>query len=389
MLRTTRLLLLLGACLLILAPAAHARSAQGQTLRLRAPVPAAGDVSILSFELSIGGEGKHHRKQLVALRLINHKQTGVFALARLRPVPHRPGRFLGVLEVFHVAGTAKAALDSLAPAPGRDLVYAPVARSAMSVDEFVVRARNEHIISKTLKANIVALAQAGHLGRDDFCSPLSEDTYLRGNAVIGAAFILAGPVTGLPTNVSVRELGEDAIEELCDGVEDYEEGETIFSDDEEEFGGIATLHAYLRSRLTMTPPPTAVYHVLFSGGWSFEGPNEVKLTGMLSGTSHWSSLARSADSTNPVDAIKVVLPPAGTTARKVSNYICPAQLPSATITTTNGAGDTLMCSGGSLALGQQFSLNVQSSPAPTAGMGGQLLVHQDGAYLAPFSFGGP
>jgi hypothetical protein len=286
-------------------------------------------------------------------------------------VPHRPGRFLGVLEVFHRANAAKAALES-----------------AMSVDEFVVRARNEHIISKTLKANIVALAQAGHLGQDDFCSPLSEDTYLRGNAVIGAALILAGPVTALPTNVSLRELGEDAIEELCDGVEDDEEGETIFSDDEQEFGGIGTLQAYLRSQLTTTPP-TGVYHLLFSGAWFFEGPNEVKLTGMLSGTSHWYSPARSADSTNPVDAIKVVLPPAGTTARKVSNYICPVQLPSATITTTNGAGDTLMCSGGSLALGQQFSLNVQSSPAPTAGMGGQLLVHQDGAYLAPFSFGGP
>jgi hypothetical protein len=48
-----------------------------------------------------------------------------------------------------------------------------------------------------------------------------------------------------------------------------------------------------------------------------------------------------------------------------------------------------MCSGGSLSINQQFTLNVQSSPLPSSGMGGQLLAHQDGAYLAPFSFGGP
>jgi hypothetical protein len=69
---------------------------------------------------------------------------------------------------------------------------------------------------------------------------------------------------------------------------------------------------------------------------------------MLSGASLGYSLAHSADSANPVDAIKVVLAPAGTTPGKV-----------------------------------------QSSPVPTAGMGGQLLVDQDGAYLAPFSLGGP
>jgi hypothetical protein len=385
--RITRLLLCLGASLLILAPAAHARGAQAQTLRLRAPVPAAGDVTILSFELSIGGEGKHHHKQVLSLRLINHKQTGVFALARLRPVPHRPGRFLGLLEVFHRASAGKAALDSLAPAPG-GVAYAPLAHSAMSMDEFFVRARNEHVITETLKVNIVALAQTGHLGRDDFCSPLSQDTYLRGNAIIGAALILAGPVTGLPTNVSLRELGEDAIEELCDGVEDYEEGDTILTDDEEEFRGIEALRTYLGRRVMTVPPPT-IYHLLFSGSWAFEGSNEVKLTGMLHGASFGYSFAHQADSTNPVDAIKVVLPPAGSTPRKVTNYICPAQLPSAAITTTASASDTLMCSGGSLALGQQFSLNVQSSPAPSAGMGGQLVVHQDGAYLAPFSSSGP
>jgi hypothetical protein len=381
--RITRLLLFLGASLLLLAPAAHARSAQPQTLRLRAPVPAAGDVTILSFELSIGGEGKRHHRQVVSLRLINHKQTGVFALARLLPVAHHPGRFLGVLEVFHRASASKVNLASASIASASSL--SPVARSAGAADEFVVRARNEHIIVKVLKANIVALAEAHHLSEDAFCSPLSLETYLRGNAVIGGAFILAGPLTGLPTNLPIEQLGEDAIEELCDGVEDDEEGEFV-TDDETESPGLQALIHYLRGQMT-TPP--IVYHLLFSGSWTFERSNEVKLTGMLHGASFGYSLARSADSTNPVDAIKVVLPPAGSTPRKVTNYICPAQLPTAAITTTTSASDTLMCSGGSLALGQQFSLNVQSSPAPSAAMGGQLVVHQDGAYLAPFSISGP
>jgi hypothetical protein len=316
--------------------------------------------------------------------LINHKQTGVFGLARLLPVAHHPGRFLGVLEVFHRAGASKANLASASIAPAPSL--SPVARSAGATDEFVVRARNEHIIKKVLKANIVALAEAHHLSEDDFCSPLSFETYLRGNAAIGGAFIVAGPLTGLPTNLPIEQLGEDAIEELCDGVEDDEEGEFL-TDDETESPALQALIHYLRGQMN-APPPT-VYHLLFSGSWTFEGSNEVKLTGMLHGASFGYSLAHSADSTNPVDAIKVVLPPAGSTPRKVTNDICPAQLPSAAITTTTTASDTLMCSGGSLALGQQFSLNVQSSPAPSAGMGGQLVVHQDGAYLAPFSFGGP
>ena len=381
--RIRRLLLSLGMCLLILPCVADARSAPIQTLKLRAPVPAAGDMSILSFELSIGGEGKRHHRQVVSLRLINHKQTGVFALARLLPVAHHPGRFLGVLEVFHRASASKANLASAAIAPAPAL--SPVARSAGAADEFVVRARNEHVIVKLLKANIVALAEAHHLSEDDFCSPLSLETYLRGNAVVGGAFILAGPLTGLPTNLPIEQLGEDAIEELCDGVEDDEEGEFL-TDDETESPALQALIHYLRGRMT-TPP--SVYHLLFSGSWAFEGSNEVKLTGMLHGASFGYPLARSADSTNPVDAIKVVLPPAGSTPRKVTNYICPAQLPSAAIATTTAASDTLMCSGGSLALGQQFSLNVQSSPAPSVGMGGQLVVHQDGAYLAPFSISGP
>jgi hypothetical protein len=189
----------------------------------------------------------------------------------------------------------------------------------------------------------------------------------------------------MPANTTPSQLADDAVYELCDEVEDYEEGD-YEEDDEEEFGGIRVLSGYLGANEIQRMPS---YRVLFNGAWRFEGANEVRLTGILSGFSYPQPFAHSADSTNPADAIKVVLPLAGTTPRKVTNYICPTQLPSAAVTTTTNPQDTLTCTGGSLALGQQFSLNIQSSPLPSSGMGGQLLVHQDGAYLAPFPITGP
>jgi hypothetical protein len=234
------------------------------------------------------------------------------------------------------------------------------------------------------RASSRRLATQHRLGPYEFCSAPSERTYILGNAIIGAAYLLAGPLTELPANTTPSQLADDAVYELCDEVEDDEEGD-YEEDDEPEFGGIQVLSSYLGAGEAQRMP---TYRVLFSGAWHFEGPNEVKLTGVLSGI-YTRPLAHSADSTNPVDAVKVVLPPAGTTPRKVTNYICPTQLPSAAITTTSSAQDTLTCSGGSLPLGQQFSLNVQSSPLPAGGMGGQLVVHQDGAYLAPFAITGP
>ena len=379
------MVLTISVLLLILLPAADAGAAPLQTIKLRVPVPATGDLSVLSFELSLGGEGVHHRKQSVMLRLVSHRQTGVFAIARLRPEPRHPGRFLGVLEVFHRRGTTAAALPTGLAALAREAPLADAHASAPPYDEFIVRAHNERLIKKALKANIIALATQHKLGPYEFCSARSERTYILGNAIIGAAYLVAGSLTELPTNTTPSQLADDAVYELCDEVEDYEEGD-YEEDDEEEFGGIQVLSRYLGASEV---PRMPTYRVLFSGAWHFEGPNEVKLTGVLSGASYAKPLAHSADSTNPVDAIKVVLPPAGTTPRKVTNYICPTQLPSAAITTTSNAQDTLTCSGGSLALGQQFSLNVQSSPLPAAGMGGQLLVHQDGAYLAPFPITGP
>jgi hypothetical protein len=361
-----------GLAALFVAPTEYARASSASTLKIRAHVPKAGDLSIVSFELSIGGEGKHHHKQPVRLQLHNHKQPGVFALATVHPEPHHRGRFIGVLEVFHRAGAATAR------ASGSSRSHAA---AGFTGDEFLVRANNEHIIKETIKNNIVALANQHHLGSDDFCDPLSKDTYMLGNAIIGGSYLLAGPLIGLPTNTSSSQLADDAVYELCDEIEDEEE--FYEPEDESQYPGIATLLGYLG--IGGMPP---VYHVGLMGQWALVDPTEVKLVGMLTGA--WvGRTSRAADSTKPVDAINVVLPSAGATPRTVTNYICPTQLPTATITTTNHPNDTLMCSGGSLPLGQQFTLNVQTSPLPSSGMGGQLLAHQDGAYLAPLSFSGP
>lgn len=369
--------ILIAACLatLVTSPTAQARGKSSTTLTISARVPAGGDFSVVAFELSIGGEGIHHRKQHVHLELRNPKQKGVFALARLRPEPHYPGRFLGVLEVFHRASAKSAAQPSppMALAPGPPL--APLARASGGSDywdQYFIRAHNEHIIKETIKENIVTLAEARDLGPDDFCDPHDLTTYLRGNQIIGAAYLQAGEASELPTNSDLDQLADDAVHELCDEVEEEE--------DESEYVALAQLYHYLGS--SSTPPP--LFRIGLDGNWAFFGSEELTFVGSFT-----SLFLGPVDARRAISAIRVVLPPDGSTPRAVTNYICPDQLPTALITTTTAAHDTLMCSGGSLPLNQQFTLNVQTSPLPSSGMGGRLFAQQGTTTLPPFSFGGP
>jgi hypothetical protein len=96
-----------------------------------------------------------------------------------------------------------------------------------------------------------------------------------------------------------------------------------------------------------------------------------------------------AQTTSPITAIRIVLPPDGSTNRQVTNYLCPNQLPVAAVETTNAPNDTLVCSGGSLALEERFSVNIRMNPPPTNGMGGQLFGQQDGSFKGPFAVTGP
>lgn len=91
----------------------------------------------------------------------------------------------------------------------------------------------------------------------------------------------------------------------------------------------------------------------------------------------------------PISALRFAVPPAGNDPRRVTNYICPASLPSAHVDTTTTDNDTLVCDGGSLPVGQAFQLHVQTQPAPSAGMGGQVYAVRAGTTQGPFAATGP
>jgi hypothetical protein len=135
------------------------------------------------------------------------------------------------------------------------------------------------------------------------------------------------------------------------------------------------------------PPPPPMDSFVLEGIMMFTnfGPGEVRAS-----DAHFRRRqVAAAQTTSPITAIRVVLPPDGSTNRQVTNYLCPSQLPTAAVESTNAPNDTLACSGGSLALEERFSVNIRMNPPPTAGMGGQLFGQQDGSFKGPFAISGP
>jgi len=119
-----------------------------------------------------------------------------------------------------------------------------------------------------------------------------------------------------------------------------------------------------------------------SFGWSLVDPTEVIGRG--------SFVAPAAGPPGgPLGAVRVIVPGPGGTPRQITNTLCPSQLPTATVSSTTNPNDTLTCSGGSLPVGQPFSLNVQTNPVPTPGLGGQLFGQRDGTWQGPFTIIGP
>lgn len=114
------------------------------------------------------------------------------------------------------------------------------------------------------------------------------------------------------------------------------------------------------------PPAAPAVSAVFA--WSFFDPQEV------AGAGHFTGPATT------FNGIKVVLP----SNFNITNHLCPGQLPHATIT-----GNVIVCDGGTLSTGQNFTLNLQTSPFPTTGMGGQLFGETPGGPLGPFTITGP
>jgi hypothetical protein len=133
------------------------------------------------------------------------------------------------------------------------------------------------------------------------------------------------------------------------------------------------------------PPPEAVFVLEAIVRYTLFGPGEVR----ASDAYFMRRQVTPAQTTSPITAIRVVLPPDGSTNRQVTNFLCPTQLPNGAIETTNSLYDTLACSGGSLALEERFSMNIRMNPPPTTGMGGQIFGQQDGSFKGPFAITGP
>ena len=112
------------------------------------------------------------------------------------------------------------------------------------------------------------------------------------------------------------------------------------------------------------PPPTV--NALFS--WSPFSSNEVAGSGQFTGPP------------TTFSDVRVVLPGTFT----ITNHLCPGPLPNAII-----SGNRIDCNGGALSTGQTFTLNLQTSPFPSAGMGGQLFGISNGTVLGPFTITGP
>lgn len=144
--------------------------------------------------------------------------------------------------------------------------------------------------------------------------------------------------------------------------------------------GLNTPQVYSIDSPPPPPPPVGLY---VDGAWTFFGgdPTEVQYAGQA--VNRAGSMYR--QSSTPLDLVRVVVPG----GRQIVNQLCPSQLPTTQVSTTSSANDTLTCSGGSLPLNTRFTLNVQTSPAPSAGMGGQIYGRQDGQLKGPFAISGP
>ena len=153
--------------------------------------------------------------------------------------------------------------------------------------------------------------------------------------------------------------------------------------------GYTTPH--LRTRPARSTPPLALPVIGASANWSYYSSTEIAMHVMFTLEEHirLPALAYIAEATAGVSEVKVVVPPASSGPRQIINKLCPTALPIATVSATSNPNDTLICSGGSVPLGQSFTLNVETYPAPATGMGGQLYGTVNGSPAGPFAITGP
>jgi hypothetical protein len=123
------------------------------------------------------------------------------------------------------------------------------------------------------------------------------------------------------------------------------------------------------------PQPIGLY---VDGSWRFFGGSAIEVQYQGQAVNRAGTHYRQSPS--PVTELVVEVPG----GRTITNHLCPSQLPAG-----QRSGNRLTCAGGSLPLNTTFTLNVQTSPAPAAGMGGQISARQDGQLKGPFPISGP
>jgi hypothetical protein len=111
-----------------------------------------------------------------------------------------------------------------------------------------------------------------------------------------------------------------------------------------------------------------------SFAWTLFGPNEVQGTGVITGD----------PGLGPFDSVEFEVPPAGATARVITSVLCPSGFELEAI-----LDNLAICTGGSLAVAQQFTANVRTVPAPSPGMGGRLFLGRGDTFYDPIPIDGP
>jgi len=199
----------------------------------------------------------------------------------------------------------------------------------------------------------------------------------------GAGGFTNGNVHGLYEWAAFSSPTEDLVEGLVAG---YKLGTPY---NESVRFGYTTPH--LRTRPARSTPPAALPVIGATATWSYYSSAEIALHVMFTLEEHIKlpALAMIAEATGGVSEVKVVVPAGSSGPRQIVNKLCPTALPIATVSATSTPNDTLSCSGGSVGLGQAFTLNVETYPAPTAGMGGQLYGTVNGSPAGPFTITGP
>lgn len=180
-------------------------------------------------------------------------------------------------------------------------------------------------------------------------------------------FLKLHKVDYTPLDVDTSALSCDQLDSLLGAIND------AISDPAADTGGLVALQVKVKTaRANCAPPvapPPAPPAVLGTLAWHFFSSNEVAGSGVFTGPA------------TSFNSVRIVLP----SGFVITDHLCPSQLPNVAI-----SGNTIACGGGTLAVGQPFTLNLQTSPFPTPGMSGQLFgIGTEGAVSGPFTITGP